>query len=233
MRRLINILRSVNQSVIIVFLSSLLFIAIYKFLLLRIEEYFVGASVMGEIFYEIALAIVASSIFYFVVVHLKDYHDKKIVQKILYHKLIRISNIKNMLLRELFQKSGIAPNNIAVSEESLRAVLSSISPNDPSPPVFELMKTNPNWTTYLIYFSRQTLDVVRDAYQFMHYLDSPLLEILHKIENSNYVNHLRPFESIAEYTYPDLSPFTKSFLEYITLIDELSSYLAKNKGIYS
>ena len=115
-----NVLKGINLSVKILFVLSLIFILLYKFVFLKVSELFYGGSIIGEIFYELALATVASSVFYFVVVHLKDYHDKKVVYKIVANKLIGLTNIRNRIQQELSNKSGVSLDNVSISEDLVK-----------------------------------------------------------------------------------------------------------------
>ncbi len=196
------------------------------------SELFSGAAILGEIFYNLSLAILASAIFYFVVIHLKDFYDKRDVFKIVSNRLNGFINIRNRIQMEIVAKNNLPFDNKNISEDLIKEIFSKINPSDNSPVVIFPTKGKHTWLDFLILFSNKSLDLIKDTYQFMPYLDKALLNLLYKIESSNFIVNLKSFDSTPNYEYADLTPFAKSFYNYSKIIDELDSYIEEKTKLY-
>lgn len=226
-------IKSLNTIIIIISTLSFLFILTYKFILVNISEIFPGASILGEITFDISLAILSSFIFYFFVVHIKEYRDKKIVLRIVNNKILNLITARNYIFNQLKEASKVSSETDETTERYINSIFKAINPNDKSPLIFNEMLDQHNWLQFINYYLSQSLNIITDIYQFMPYLESDLLNILYKIEESKFISHLRTFNGYADYTYPDLTPFSKSFYDYSNLIAELNIYTNKTNNIYS
>ena len=200
---------------------------------MRIDEIFIGASMLGEIFYNLFLAIMASTIFYFVVIHLKEYYDKKDVFIIIYHRAKAFVNIRNRIQTEILGKNNIVIKNQDISEDLIIELFSKINPTDISPNVIYPKAEEHTWLDFLILFSNKTLYVIKDTYQLMPYLDSKLLMYIYKIETSPYIVNIKSFDGTGIYQCPDLSAFAKPYYHYSQIVDELDVYLEEKIKLYT
>ena len=228
MREFKNLILTVNPIVNFLFVVSTLFIFAYKFIFLNVPEIFPGASNLGDISYNVSLAFVASYVFYIIVVHLKEFRDEKVVSQIMRNKLEGIINIRNTIA------THFKVNPKGVSEKMMKTTLMGINPKLNAPSAFYLNLSNPNptWIDFLNYYLGETTNIIEDTYHLMPYLDPALLKIPYKIERANFISHLKPFVGYRTYTYPDLSPFARSFCDYSAFVDELQLYMDENERQY-
>ncbi len=97
-----KILKSFRQDLSIIFIISISLIFIMEFFLTRIPEIFDGGATLGIIILKICYSIMASIIFYFFAVHLKEYKKRNQILPLLNKYLKNLKSIKNVWLSELY-----------------------------------------------------------------------------------------------------------------------------------
>jgi hypothetical protein len=76
--KMILIAKKFDRTLALGSLPALLFILVFDILFSKIPEWFIGASNLGKVFYELSFAYLASTIFYFVTIHWR-LEQKKLV----------------------------------------------------------------------------------------------------------------------------------------------------------
>lgn len=233
MKRRINIIRTVNPLILIVFTLSLMFSIFYQIWFLKITEIFPLAYEIGVIIFNISLALIASSIFYFIVIHINEYSNKKKAIGIVKKKLKRLIDIESTITKALIEKSKIDLKRENYSKDNFEKILIEIKSIDVAPSLFYLDQENNNWLHYLYYFVADSQILIKEIYQFMPYLELDLLVILDALEDSKYFNFFKPFITKAVFTYPNLSVLSSFYYQYTTLIFRLDDYFKKINKYYS
>ena len=206
---------------------SVAFIFLYKFIFVNCPEWIVGASIVGEIFFNIFLAIIASYIFYFIVVHNKDFNEKKIVSNIFKLKLQNIIDVENTTLNKLLELAKVSINENTITIDTLKSVFHKIKVNQNFDLMFsEIQVYEYKLLDFLRFYSNQTNSIIKDIYQLPH-LEAVLIQKLNNIETSDYIKMIALFDGFKEYEQSDLFPFAESFFEYQKLVEELSEYIRK------
>lgn len=97
-----KILKTFRQDLYILFIISVSLILIMEFFLTNIPEFFYGGVTLGIIILKICYSIMASIIFYFFAIHLKDYKKRNQISPLLNAYFKKLKSIKNVWLSELY-----------------------------------------------------------------------------------------------------------------------------------
>lgn len=231
MRRFLKILKSVSPTISFVFIISAIYSILYQIVFLQIKEIFPYANEFGIIAFNLSLALIASTIFYFIVIHLNEYDNKRKAISIVSNKVQRLINIEKRITEEISKKSQAQLSREDYSKEIFEKLLSNITAEDIAPSLFFADKKEINWLEFLFYFVNDTQIIIKEIYQFMPYSELDLLIILDEIENCKYVEFFKIFQK-ATFTYPNLSVIGGFYLSYTKLISKLIAYLINANKIY-
>ncbi|WP_430809571.1 MULTISPECIES: hypothetical protein [unclassified Carboxylicivirga] len=150
----INTKLPLSRQVLIVSLLSLIWIVIYKMILIDIEEFFPKAYEVGEIMYGLTASIVASSIFYYIVVYrpandrfhkVKPYIEKRISR-------FKLDNI--LIVQDIYNYKGLeVPKMLPENWEDFRTVCDGILLTSKPPIIHANPSYQPkNWFEYFEYY---------------------------------------------------------------------------------
>jgi hypothetical protein len=232
MQKTIKILKSIKPSVTIVFIVSVGYALLYQLWFLRIPEIFPYANDFGIITFNLVLALAASSLFYFIVIHVDEYYNKQKAFRIVKRKVTRLINIENAVTKAVADKSNEELSKDNYSKDSFDKLFKAITSKDVAPKLFFVEKEEINWLEYLFYFVNDTQLIIKEIYQFMPYLDLDLLLILDDLESCKYFEFFTIFQK-ATYTYPNLSIIANYYFTYTSLISRLEEYFLKVNRYYS
>ena len=227
MLRFIKILKSLKPAITLIFIISIGYSIIYQIILLRIPEQFKYANELGIITFNFALALVASSVFYFIVVHTDEFKNKHKANVVVRKKIQRLINIEKAVAQAIADKSKEQIKKDLYSKEYFQKLFSTLSPKDIAPKLFFVDKANINWLEYLFYFVGETQFGIKEIYQFMPYLDLDLLIILEELESCKYFEYFKNLQKAVFYE-PNLYIFGNPYYIYTTIIVKLEKYFDKS-----
>ena len=232
MHKTIKILKSINIVITSVFVIAVVYSVCYQILFLHISELFPFANELGIIAFNLSLALIASAIFYFIVIHINEYAKKQKAISIVRKKVQRLINIESAVTKALADKSNEQLRKENYSKENFEKLLSKITSKDIAPRLFYSEREEINWLDYLFYFVNDSQFIIKEIYQFMPYLELDLLVILDELESCKYFDFFKIFQR-ATFFDPNLSIFGSSYFMYTTLISRLEKYLLKVDKYYS
>ncbi|WP_308744806.1 hypothetical protein [uncultured Bacteroides sp.] len=240
MNSFLNFIKTVRKGLLKAFILSILYIIIYKFFLIKIDEIFAGASIWGEIFYDISFAYVTGFMFHLMVVHYKEWYDQKCINKYVLPKLDLILGQYETVIKEMCSYAKIEYYKF-LSDDDFKKICEIISGNKAKadaplilglshPPIFA------TWNQYCINFKNETTRTVEQILSKFSLLDSDLVLLLSEIEDSKFFNRLRLYENLMSmglertkigFDHSDI------LIDYTSLMRRLEIYSIKKKKIFN
>ena len=145
---------SLSNQILIISLFSIVWILLYKLVFLEIDEVFPKASQIGEIFYGINASIIASSIFYYIVVYIPAKQRLDKVKSYITQRVSRFELDKIMILKDLYEYQGLKVSQTLPSKwEDFKTICSGIKLTDKAPIIFGNPSYQPkDWFEYFDYY---------------------------------------------------------------------------------
>lgn len=208
----------------IAFVVSLISILVMDLYLRNIPEIFYWGSEFGDIYYRICLSMVASYIFYFIVVHLKAMKDKENVNKFISFKVSNILNTYKTQISDIKKLSNSNEEKKYFELEELEKLFSKINPNTQAP--LMLGTKYATWMQYFQSHNKRTQTHISKIFAQMPFLDSELVDILAHIDDNHHFNIINLLSSV-QCNNTNMENFASDFLEYSNLCKKLEEYYNK------
>ncbi len=208
--------------------GSLVALILKAFVFDRIAEPFPGLNGLGIVWEGVLVSIVASYIFYVIVVHLKDFNDRKYLYPFISIWTKRVVGICLVQLRDVSKTSGIELDFHKFTVEEIQIAFNAIDPHNDAP---LLVGVNPfryaNWYEYFKFEREKSKKYFLELLTQLPYLDARLVSLMMAIEGSA---HFVLSESCAGMPFrnTDLASHSQSFFEYCRLCRNLDDYLSSD-----
>ncbi|MBU2884298.1 hypothetical protein KO507_00810 [Gilvimarinus agarilyticus] len=209
------------NTILIICAASLLF---KIFFLDTIPEAFFGAYKLGLIFEAITISMIASYIFYFFVVHVREINQKRALCSFLeYWARIMAKNTNGMIIRML-RESGVEGDENTINQNLIDSVFESLEPEKYEAPM-RIGTSKANWREYVchnaFYIERQLEKMSRDP----ALLEIEIYRLIVKLQDSSYISsanyyqnhplaHLKGFSKMFARTREDLNNLHSLVNEY-------------------
>jgi hypothetical protein len=207
------------------FIASTICIFLIEFPLRNIPESWEYGSETGKVIYDISIGYIVSYIFFYLVVFRKDENDKKNINR-------RVSREASLIIIEGYSIFNNLTNKIVNKKiisfpPTIEQVEKYCSECDPFHSPFQVNnRQNVPWMELLRYRKQDTKNYLVKIFQLLPYLDSELVGILTRLEDSGlfyYIDHLIVPTVQTEY-FKDLTTMKSSFHEYFLIMEELENY---------
>lgn len=216
---------ALNIAIIISFIS----IIVIDFYLKDIEEIVSWGSEFGNIYYRVCLSMIASYVFYFIVIHLKSMKDKENVNKFISFKVSNILSTYNTQINEIKKLSNNIDEKKYFKLEELEKLFKNINPNAQAPLI--LGTKYATWMQYFQYNNKRTQKNINKIFVQMPFLDSELVDILAHIEDNHHFDIIDLISSL-QFNNKSMESFASSFDRYANLCQKLEVYYDKKLIIY-
>lgn len=203
---------------------SVVSILAIDFCLKDIEEIVSWGSEFGEIYYRLCLSIIASYIFYFIVIHLKSMRDKENINTFVSSKVCQIVGDYNKQLSEIKKVSNLKDDKTTYELEDWKDLLIKISPKAQAPLI--LGTRYATWMQYFSYYNKRTQSHIQKIFVNMPFLDSELVKILAHIDDCSHFSVIDLLSSVS-FNNDNMEGFASTFLEYAELCRQLDEYYKK------
>lgn len=148
--------KNIPATKIVVSVTSLSFLWIlcYKFWFLKINEFFPGASVIGEIFYNIFLSVIASAVFYFIVVYLPEKRKVVVMNRVVLRRIGKLNMDYILIKQDLYKlKNQPVPNDLPADFNEVVKLCDGVLLTDTPPHIHNNPPFYPsNWFEYFEYY---------------------------------------------------------------------------------
>lgn len=224
--KLIKLIKSAYPQANFLLVISLAALLVKILILNKLEPLFVGAYGLGIIVESILASVIASYVFYLIVVHLKEVSDRKIIAPyIAKHGYRVIGSCKSQVIA-FSNASKIKLEYETLSREELDAAFKKIPPYSEAPLSFGVDDKKANWFEYFDYHSGRTKSSIQRALQQLPFLEAELISNLAAIDDCVHVD-MASFFTGQVFRNTDLCAFASQFYEYYILNKELQLILNK------
>ncbi|WCN10714.1 hypothetical protein [Marinomonas mediterranea] len=162
---LINCLKAVNPTLTFLFVLSIFSIILIDFFLIEVPEFVGWGAEFGKVWSSLCVSIISSYIFYFVVVHIKEYKDSLNLGLYLSRKCQAVLSSHEQVMRELRSKIEDDSNEKYYDLETLHKAFLAISPHGKAPMVIGPHLNNANWLQFFYNKSQVSKDQIRKVYE--------------------------------------------------------------------
>ena len=217
---------SVNKTINIFLILSLISIVLKTSLLNDIPELFKWGNEFGDVYTRLCLAYVSSYIFYFLVVHIKKEKDKENINSFIDPKIRSAYSQWKPQLKDICDASGVVMPEGVPEKAFIKEVFLKIAPYSSAPLILGTQGNYANWFQYFDYYKQRVdcfISVVTDK---MPFLDSKLVLLLSDLSNCYHFRSLE-FTLGHKTSNPNLSVWADSFHEYCLKSYALEMYAIK------
>jgi hypothetical protein len=183
----IKINLSLSQQVLIFSISSLIWIVLYKLLFLEIPEFFPKAFQLGEIFFAITTSVVASSIFYYIVVYRLAKRNLELIRPSVNEIIMQFLTIYISIISSINRYKGLG-GSLAIPKDfdGFRVYFEGIILTDKAPviignPIFQPK----DWFEFFEYYFFQENNVILHLHNYWEYIPSEGKTLLQNLQNSS------------------------------------------------
>ena len=194
----------------------------------RIPQLFLGAYELGIMVEGVLISVIASCIFYLVVVHTKERRDAKLVTP-------HIAKWGSLVVRDcktqLTELSKATDTNLlldTITEQAVAKALADINPNGEAPMTLGYGENRKaNWREYFEHYRIRSKGHIAKLMSQLIFLDSEMVALITKIDDGRHFTFVE-----MSYGFPmgnkDASVFSEGFFDYCLTCKKLAIYLARH-----
>lgn len=206
----------------------LVVILIIDFSSFKIPELVEGTATRAEsLIYTLCISYIASYIFYFLNVYLKEKKERDSILPLIANDVILILVNNQSIIKALKQQPINSSLNDTPTQEEFKELLKKVDPNENAPMFYK----DKSWI-YLFQNRRQsTLKKIEKIFISGKHVDVHLRVILLQMQSSLYLKEDYAFNS-SSFKKKSLADYSLVFYKYFRLIQELRKFYNKNLKKY-
>lgn len=226
MHFLIAFLKSASRPATYLAAGALAFLAAKVLVLNRWPAAVSAVYDLGVLVEAILASIVASYVFYLLVVHLKEMGDRTTVSPYIDRHTNRVVDDCERQLGHIGSASGTSLSLDNLTKQAVLIAFSKLAPYAEAPLVLGTVGNNANWLQYFDYYKTATRGSIARVFAQLIYLDARRVRLLAEIDDCSH------FSAIGIFLYTpignsDLSNFAPAFSDYCEICLELKRFMAK------
>lgn len=193
------------------------------FLLNQIPEPFLGLSQLGLVFEGILASVLASYVFYLIVVHFKETRDKAVIYPYVLRWAHRVVGDCQRQLDAFSKHTGHQTTLLSLTEQDIETMFQKIDPKSNAPLIFSL-GGYANWIQYFNYHRDRSKGSIANIMAQLIFLEAPLVAYLTRVDDCS---HFSIVEMLLhqQFSNKDLSAFASTFFEYCAACRDLDAFL--------
>lgn len=225
MKKLFTYLIRVNKALLFGLIAVIITYFLIELVLNSYSEIFPGAHVIGQFFSILSISYIASFIFYFIVVHIKSEADKENINEYVGQKVYSIIRSAHLFIQPLQQTQDKNAKFEDLDTANLGSLLKSIKRNSSDAP-YIVNDQNATWLEWFEYLKTSTQDDIKEVFVRYNHLDSKLIRLLTRIENSMFFYQ---WNLLYNFQYGEtFGIYQLQIQSYLTHIKELEEYAQKH-----
>ena len=208
----------------IIALVCLVIVLTIDFTSFKIPELVEGtASKIENLIYTLCISYLASYIFYFLNVYLKEKQEQKAIFPLIAGNVISIIGNNKSIVKALNQQAKDKALNKYPTKNEFKQLLKTVNPKANAPLYFK----DKSWIFLFRNRRENTLNTIEKIFSSGKHVDDNLRLILLKMQSSLYLKEEYAFNS-ESYDKPTLETYSLVFYKYFELIQELEFFYEKN-----
>lgn len=218
--------KTIPKGLNIILLISVLIMFLKIFLLNRISQPIQGMHELGLVFEGILASIIASYIFYLIIIHFKDISDKAIVYPHITKWAKQITADCKSELVAFSNKTFVDLPFEQLTQTAINRAFEKINPYDEAPAV-SLQGAKLNWLQFMLHSKLRFKENISNLYSQLTYLEPALVSHLSNIDSCD---HFKTIETLTKLKLSNtsLESFAKMYFEYCSLCKSLEDYLNRH-----
>lgn len=196
------------------------------FLFNQIPEPLPSFSQLGLVFEGVLASVLASYVFYLIVVHFKETRDRAVIYPHVLRWARSVVGDCQSQLSEFSKHTGRSTALSTLSKQDVEAMFQKIDPKSNAPLVFSLGHYA-NWMQYFEHHRSRSKRSVAKIMAQLVFLEAPLVAHLTKVDDCS---HFSVVEMLLRHQFgnKDLSAFAGTFFDYCVTCRELDAYLTSH-----
>ncbi|MEZ8129512.1 hypothetical protein [Enterovibrio norvegicus] len=190
----------------------------------EIPELFNGGKELLNAYYNFCIGLVASYVFYFIVVHVKEQSDKDNVKAYVFSKSNCVVGNYKCVIRAVKKEVGYMGTEDYFDQEKIHELFLKVVPNSDAPMVSSYDSSRLNWVQFLNDYRISSIRLIDKMLKVMPYLDTEHIQLLSAIEDSHYFIEISGLSGIGN---PDISIWSETFYKYSLDCKALEKYNAR------
>jgi len=186
-----------------------------------------GAIILDDILYDVSIAFIGSSFFYYLLVYIPANRDRKRIA--IYTKYLSglISFRGTNLIDALRQNVKINEKDEYTSQD-FDLICSTINPNNQAPIIINTVNmTNGTWWDYFSNTYFELNKYLEKIMPYMYFMDSEHIELINNILKSGFYSTFSSMPN-AKYNNKDITFLRKDLQELYSLSKKLKKYIDNN-----
>lgn len=232
MLRLLKVFFDIDKKITLLFFLSILIVILFEFVGLNLEPYGSFFKPLSSILLQLSVAFIASYIFYFIVVKMKEFHREKIFANIISEKINLIYESNFILIKNLTKQENINPIVKNKNYKKFTEILSKIKSANSESLLFgktliirnELLEEIESSITY-------TKRLIHEIYVLTTF-DEKLIGYLFKVESSSLIKKIISILHNPDFKESNLSYLSRELLDYLHNILYTKEYIDRNYKRY-
>jgi hypothetical protein len=193
----------------------------------NIPEIYKGAHEIGLVIEGLLASILASYIFYLIVVHVKETKDRNLIYPHVKKWANLVVGTCSSQLSDISNTTGIQLNLYNITQNQIANAMNSLNPNAQAPLIISFPQNYANWLQYLQYNIDRSKSYIAKIMLQIIYIDSELVALITAIEECTYFYVISQASQHPMRTQ-NLSIISKNYFEYCQNCDQLKKYIKKN-----
>jgi hypothetical protein len=225
--QLLKLFRTASSAANALVISAMILLLVKIFFINRLPEYFAGGYELGVIVEAVLASVVASYIFYLLVVHVKEQTDREILRPYIEKHSKRIVGDCLSQLDGISSASNVKLKFFSLTSQDITSAFTNIAPYSPAPMILSPQSMqNANWFQYFVHHQHRTKESIRKLLDQLPFLDTELVRIITEIDDCPHFYSTQVASTIAVKN-TNIVQWSKSFYEYISLCKTLNTHIIR------
>lgn len=225
MRFLVNLIKSAAPAASYLAAGALALLVLKILVLNRWPASAAAIHELGLLGEAVLASVVASYVFYLLVVHLKEVSDRAVVSPYIDRHTIRVVGTCERQIGDIGRAAGCSLSLETLTEQEVTAAFSKIAPYSAAPLVMGSIGNNANWLQYFDFQKSRTRESIARVFGQLIYLDARRVSLLAEIDDCSHFSAIGHILHIP-IRNPDLGSFASAFFAYCEVCLELKKYMA-------
>ena len=216
-----NLIQTAPKGLNLIALLSIIVLILKILFLNNLPALFHGAEALGVIVEAVLASIIASYVFYLIVVHLKELSDKKVI----YPLVLKWSNLVvgdcSSQLAAISKESGVYLKLDDITEKKVKDAFSKLHPFGEAPLLLGATDIYATWIQFLLWHRNRTNKYINKILSQIIYVESEIISKVVEIDDCSHFSQIEAVNGSGLIKNIDISFMGSLFYKYCLLCKEL------------
>ena len=222
-----SLIRSADRKATALAAISFAMLLVKAVALNRIEAPYAAMFDLGVLADAVLTSVVASYVFYLIVVHLKESQDKSVLAPYVNRHTLRVVTLCQSQLNDIARTSGVNLDFDTLEVTQLADAFGRIHPYSDAPLVLAPDNRNANWYQYFDFHRGRSKESIQRVLAQLPFLDATHVGLLAEVDDCSHFNFIPLFLHVPTRN-TDMASFASMFFSYCKSCQDLSKYMSKS-----